>query len=109
MGLYHPVNILALQSRLLCQTTASAPETINKVVLCSPLPQLEGCPAVGPEEKTIMPQVRDPGQPVSGHIHLRASLEASPTRGRARTWLILAALHALFTNDDYLDKMAIPK
>lgn len=40
MGPCNSVNILALRSHLLL--TASAPETINKVVLGSLLPKIEG-------------------------------------------------------------------
>lgn len=105
VGPCHSVNILVLQSHLLCRTTASAPEMINKVVLGSLLPQLEGGPAEGSEEKATTPQARDPGRSVSGRICLAASLEASPTLGQASKWLILAALCALSTNGDYLDKI----
>lgn len=105
MGPCHSFSILALQSHLLCQTTGSAPETISKVVLGTLLPQLEGGPTAGSEEKTKIPQARAPGQSVSGCTCLSASLEASPTLGQASMWLILAALRALPTNDDYLDKI----
>ena len=107
MGPCHSVNILALQSHLLCQITASAPDTINKMVLGFLLPQLEGGTAVGSEEKAVIPQARARGQPVSGHTCLSASPKASPMLGQASRWLILAPLCALSTNDDYLDKMAV--
>lgn len=53
-----------------------AAETISEVVLGSLFPQLGGTAAES-KEKAVIPHGRDPGQPGSGHIGLRASPEAN--------------------------------